>query len=328
MYRLTLLAIALALGATGSSQAAPPPDSPAGRIAADDAMLPPWEGGGNNDAIEKGLDVTVPPVDTMADFHGSVTDPALVIYASGNNFFAYKSLVDRFGALHPQWRGRVFYETLPPGLLLKQLQNGGTATAGNMTFTAKPDVMMAEKSASEGWVKAGFLAAPVVSFATNSLTIMVSSNNPSHVAGLVDLGRSDIALSMPNPTWEGVAAQIRAALVKAGGEDLATLVYKAKVAEGTTALTKIHHRQTPLWLMQGRVQAGVTWVSEAIFQEKAGHPISHVVIPDAQNVTATYSAAMAAGAPHPEAAKAWLDFISSDDAFEQLAPYGFGRYAP
>jgi hypothetical protein len=56
-------------------------------------------------------------------------------------------------------------------------------------------------------------------------------------------------------------------------------VYGTKVADGSTVLTHIHHRQTPLWIMQGKAQAGVTWQSEAMFQEQAQHPISHVDIP-------------------------------------------------
>ena len=122
--------------------------------------------------------------------------------------------------------------------------------------------------------------------------------------------------------------QIRNALVKAGGEALATRVYDIKVQNGSTVLTRIHHRQTPLWLMQGKVQAGVTWRSEALFQEQAGNRIAHVEIPAAQNVIAVYSAAMAASAPHPEAARAWLDFIHSDEAFAILETYGFKRNVP
>ena len=193
MTRRTLrgpLLAALTLSAL-PALAEPPRNSPAGRIAAEEAVFPPWQGGANNDAPDKGLDFTVAPVDTMVDFHGSVTAPELVIYASGNNFFAYKKLVDLFGEKHPQWRGKVFYETLPPGLLLKQLQNGGTITSGNLTFTVRPDILMAEKAASEQWVNRGFLAAPVVSFATNDLTIMVPAGNPAHIAGLADLGRPE-----------------------------------------------------------------------------------------------------------------------------------------
>jgi ABC-type molybdate transport system substrate-binding protein len=306
--------------------AAAPPGSPAARLNAAEAQFPPWQNGQNNDAPDRGLVFTVPPVDDMADFHGSLNDPALVLYASGNYFFAMSGLVKAFGDAYPAYRGHVFYETLPPGLLLKQMAAGGTITSGNLTFTVKPDVMMAEQQASEAWVKDGRLAAPVVSFATNDLTIMVPAGNPAHITGLADLARPDLPMIMPNPAFEGVARQIRASLVKAGGETLAKEVYEGKVAAGTTVLTRIHHRQTPLLLMQGLGQAGVTWRSEAVFQEKQGHPITHVDIPADQNVRAIYSAAMVTGAPHADAAKAWLAFIHSDTAFAALAPFGFQRF--
>jgi molybdate transport system substrate-binding protein len=209
---------------------------------------------------------------------------------------------------------------------MKQLEGGGTVTSGNLTFTVKPDVMMAEQRASAAWVKEGRLVAPVVSFATNDLTIMVPAGNPAHIVGLADLARPDLAVVMPNPAFEGVARQIRASLVKAGGEALAQAVYETKVAAGTTVLTRIHHRQTPLFLMQGVGQVGVTWTSEAIFQERQGHPIAHVAIPLEQNTQAIYSAAIVSGAVHMEAARAWLTFIRSDAAFAALAPYGFKRF--
>ena len=325
MNRLVLAAGGLLLS-IGAALAAPP-GSPAAKLEAAEGLYPPWQGGSNSGATAPGLVFTVPPADSMADFHGSLDRPHLVLYASGNYFFAMRDLVRAFGKAYPAYRGRVFYETLPPGLLMKQIAAGGTVTSGNLTFTVKPDVMMAEQRASEGWVKDGRLTAPVVSFATNELTIMVPAGNPAHIGGLADLGRPDLALAMPNPAFEGVARQIRASLVKAGGEALAVSVYETKVSDGTTILTRIHHRQTPLFLMQGLVQAGVTWTSEAIFQEQQGHPIAHVAIPADQNTTAIYSAAMVRGAPHAEAAKAWLTFIRSDAAFAALAPFGFKRVA-
>jgi ABC-type molybdate transport system substrate-binding protein len=269
----------------------------------------------------------VPSVDVLADFHGSLDNPQLVLYASGNYFFAMAPLVQAFGEAYPQYRGRVFYETLPPGLLLKQMDAGGTVTAGNMTWTAKPDVFMAERAASSDLVQTGRLRAPVVTFATNDLTVMVPAGNPAHVAALPDLARAGLALAMPNPEFEGVARQIRASLVKAGGEALAEQVYERKVLDGETILTRIHHRQTPLFLMQHLVEAGVTWKSEAIFQEKIGNPIGHVDIPAEVNTVADYSAAMVADAPHPEAARAWLEFLRSNNAFKAFEPYGFRRFA-
>jgi hypothetical protein len=49
-------------------------------------------------------------------------------------------------------------------------------------------------------------------------------------------------------------------LVKAGGEALAELVYGKKVRDGETVLTRVHHHQTPLFLMRHLVEAGVAWV--------------------------------------------------------------------
>ncbi len=328
MTRLFVPALALLLaGWLGEAMpAAIAQSSPAERFKADAAIYPPWQHGENADAADRGFEFTVPPVDVLADFHGSLDDPELVLYASGNYFFAMGPLVQAFGEAFPQYRGRVYYETLPPGLLLKQMDAGGTVTSGNMTWTVKPDVFLAERAASNDLVRQGRLAGPVVTFATNDLAIMVPAGNAAHVMGLADLARSGLALAMPNPEFEGVARQIRASLVKAGGEALAESVYGKKVRDGETVLTRIHHRQTPLLIMQHLVEAGVTWKSEAIFQEQIGNPISRVDIPAELNTIAQYSAAMVAGAPHPEAARAWLEFIRSDGAFAALQPYGFVRF--
>jgi molybdate transport system substrate-binding protein len=78
--------------------------------------------------------------------------------------------------------------------------------------------------------------------------------------------------------------------------------------------------------MQGRVQAGVTWQSEAMFQEQIGHAISHVEIPPGQNSTAVYAGAQVRGAAHPGAAREWLEFIRSPEALHIFERYGFKRY--
>ena len=133
---------------------------------------------------------------------------------------------------------------------------------------------------------------------------------------------------MPNPEWEGVAKQIKTSLAKAGGDALAKTVYEDKVKSGQTILTHIHHRQTPLFLMQGLADAGVTWKSEAIFQEQINHDISHVDIPAEQNTSGTYAVATVKGAPHLKAAKQWVEFLRSPTALEIFKRYGFKAYKP
>jgi ABC-type molybdate transport system substrate-binding protein len=298
----------------------------AAQPAPDAKVFPPWQDGANNDATNRGFEFTVPQVDDLADFHGDITDPKLVLYVGGNYFFAMAPLVAEFEKEHPSYKGRLYWETIPPGLLVKQIAAGGTITSGNMTWTAKPDAYFAGLKKVDALIGQGLLADPAVAYATNTLTIMVPKGNPGHVTGLADLGKPDVRLAMPNPEFEGIARQIEASLKKAGGQALAEAVYKTKVADGSTILTHIHHRQTPLFLMQGRVEAGVTWQSEAMFQEQAGHPIASVDIPASQNTTAIYAGAVVKGAAHPGAAELWLSFIHSPQALSIFEHYGFKPY--
>jgi ABC-type molybdate transport system substrate-binding protein len=289
-------------------------------------VYPPWQKGANNDVTARGLEFTVPEIDNLPDFHGNPIDPKLVLYVGGNYFFALAPLIKAFEAKYPEYAGRIFWETLPPGQLLKQMLAGGTVTVGNMTWTVRADVYLAGFAAVQRLVDQSLLEGPGVAYASNVLTIMVPKGNPARIASLTDLARSNIRLAMPNPDTEGITDQINGSLKKAGGEALANTVYGAKVKDGSVYLTQIHHRETPMFLMQGRADAGVTWRSEAIFQEQAGNPIDHVDIPVAQNTTGIYAGAVVKDAAHKAAGMRWLAFLKTDEALKIFEGYGFKRY--
>ena len=166
-----------------------------------------------------------------------------------------------------------------------------------------------------------------VHYATNDLAIMVAAGNPKHVAGLKDLGQPGLRISMPNPVWEGVARQIAASLRKAGGDALYRMVYVSKPGHGTTYLTQIHHRQTPMRIMRGDSDAGVTWASEVRFQQMIHNPITGVVIPAEQNSTAIYAAGVLKSAPHIAAARKWVDYLTTPEAQNIYHDYGFQSIA-
>ncbi len=291
-------------------------------------VFPPWQGAANDPVPERGLEFSVDEVDNMPDFHGDPIDPGLSIFVGGNYFFAMAPLVAAFTDLHPDLRGRIYYETLPPGRLLQQIRAGGRITVGNMSWIVHADVYAAGLKKLQMALDEGLLLAPLQPYASNTLTLMVAAGNPANVTGLHDLARPGLRVLLPNPRWEGVARQVQQSLVHAGGRVLEHSVYDDKVRSGEAILTEIHHRQTPMKLMQGRADVGVTWRSEAIFQESIGHPISHVDIPEADNVRATYAAAVVHGAPHPAAARAWVEFLASPQAQKILARYGFGPALP
>ncbi|MDA8224421.1 MAG: substrate-binding domain-containing protein [Betaproteobacteria bacterium] len=289
-------------------------------------FFPPWSHGANNPVQDRGLEFTVPEVDNLPDFHGDPMNARLVILVGGNYYFAMAPLVHEFERQHPEFKGKIYYETIPPGLCYEQIKKHGTVTVGNMTWTVHPDVYAAGLKRVTQAIDEGYGKAPAVRYATNTLTIMIPKGNPAHITSLNDLGKPGVKLVMPNPEFEGIGRQIKAALAKAGGEALVTAVYDTKVKNGETILTHIHHRQSPLYLMLGRAQAGVTWQSEAIFQEETGNPISHVNIPDAQNVSAIYAATPLKAAPHKKAAQMWVDYLHSPKALEIFEHFGFKPY--
>lgn len=318
--------IALGVAFSGLSFAATPAEAQVPPTKDNLGVSPPWQEGRNNDATHRGFEFTVPDADNLADFHGSPQNPALSLYVGGNYFFAMAPLVAAFEEKYPEYKGKLYWETVPPGMLVEQIKAGGTVTVGNMTWTVKPDLYFAGLNAVKAHVADGLLQGPVVPYVTNVLEIMVPKGNPAHITSLADLGRDDVQLAMPNPKFEGIARQIKLSLAKAGGQKLADKVYVTKVAEGSSTLTHIHHRQTPLWLMQGKAQAGVTWQSEVRFQEQAGHPIEGVAIPSEHNTTAIYAGALVKGAQHPVAARRWLDFIRSPEGLKIFESYGFKPY--
>ena len=296
---------------------------PAARTIAAQRAFPPWSGGGNNPAANKGYVFEVPDVNNVPDLHGNPGDANLVLFIAGNQFMVLPRLVEAFEAQHPELKGRIYYETLPPGILLRQMENKNTLTLGNLTLTVQPDVFEAGASRVAVLANQGKVG-NVVRYATNDLGIMVRKGNPKHIRSLRDLGRPDVRLSMPNPEWEGVARLIEQSIRKAGGDALVRQIMEAKRRQGTTFLTHIHHRQTPMRIAQGLSDAGVTWQSEVKFQESIGNPISGVEIPARDNTTGIYAAGVLADAPHRKAAEEWVEFLKSTKAQSIYRSFGFG----
>jgi accessory colonization factor AcfC len=284
---------------------------------------PPWSHGANNPATQQGYLFQVEDVDNVPDLHGNPEDARLVLFIGGNQFFVLPKLIAGFQKMHPELLGHIFYETLPPGILRKQMASNNTISLGNFTLHIQPDVYEAGAGVLEEMEREK-LVEKAVPYATNDLAIMVAASNPKKIHSLNDLGRPDVRVAMPNPQWEGVAGQIGDSLRKAGGDALFHSVYEAKVRNGSTYLTQIHHRQTPMRILRGDADAGVTWASEVRFQEMIGNAITGVEIPRNQNTTGTYAAGVLRDAPHGGAARAWVAYLTTPEAQAIYREYGFG----
>lgn len=273
----------------------------------------PW-----NTPPESKVMFTIPGVDNVPDLFGDINDPQLVVFFAGNQFMCIDDLMAAFKKEHPQYQ-RIFAETLPPGILAKQIM-GGSITIGNMRITLKPDVYTAGKSRTDQMPE---YFSRTVPYAYNRLAIMVRKGNPKNVKGLKDLGRADVRVSMPNPEWEGIGKRIEEAYVKAGTKTLRKTIMETKVKDSTTYLTQIHHRQTPMRILYNQSDAAPVWYSEAYYQMMINHPTDLVEIPEAENISATYVAGQMKNAPHMQAAKDFMDFLISPVAKAIYRKYGF-----
>ena len=83
----SLLVLAMTLPAL--SAASDDCEVPGRASAYPDEIFPPWQKGENNDALNRGLDFTVPEIDSLADFHGDLTDPKLVSVCRRQLFFRH-----------------------------------------------------------------------------------------------------------------------------------------------------------------------------------------------------------------------------------------------
>lgn len=274
---------------------------------------PPW-----NQPPESKVMFTIPGIDNVPDLYGDINDPQLVVFFAGNQFMCVDELLAAFKEAHPQYQ-RVFAETLPPGILAKQIE-GGSLTIGNMRITLQPDVYTAGRSRMLQMMP---YMEDTITYAYNRLAIMVRKGNPKKITGLKDLGRKEVRVSMPNPAWEGIGGRIEEAYVKAGGEALKKAIMQTKVNDGSTYLTQIHHRQTPLRVLYDQSDAGPVWYSEALYQQMLQHPVELVPIPEKENIKAVYMAAIVKTAPHREAAAAFVAFLAGEKARAIYRKYGF-----
>jgi ABC-type molybdate transport system substrate-binding protein len=234
--------------------------------------------------------------------------------------------MEAFRAKYPRYQN-IFYETLPPGILEQQIETGSLVT-GNLTISHRPDMFVAgEERLRRLDEKHGYFS-EIRPYYRNRLAIMVREGNPKAIRSLEDLGREDVSVSMPNPETEGIARKAIEAFEKAGGDDLANWIMETKVRDGTTFVTQIHHRQTPMRIMEGSSDAGPVWRTEAMFQRRIGNPIEKIDIPEEHNVRSTTAAGVMKNALHKEAARRFLEFLTSEQSAAIDERHGFEPIRP
>lgn len=142
--------------------------------------------------------------------------------------------------------------------------------------------------------------------AHNTMTIAVAPGNPLHVKSVADLAgpRLRVALGAPSTPSGRYAQELFA---KAG----VTVVPKSEEIDVRTVLTQVR---------TGQADAGIVYVTDIA---SAGAAAASVPIPAAQNVIATYPAAVVRKTADEDSATTFVTWLTSPEATAILRTYGF-----
>jgi len=147
-----------------------------------------------------------------------------------------------------------------------------------------------------------------VSFATNSMELVVPADNPAGVAQLSDLSRPDVrvALCQADVPCGATAAEV----LTLAGVVVTPVTLESDVK---AALAKVE---------LGEVDAALVYRTDALAADDA---VLAIRIPDEDNASTSYPVAVVAASSHQVAAKAFVDFVLSDAGAQALEDAGFGR---
>ncbi len=267
------------------------------------------------------------PANRADDIHNlDILDKAdLILFVAGNQFMLMEELLALFREKHPDIK-HIFYETLPPGLELKQILAGG-AVFQDKILPGKPDVYASvNEEAMYKLEEAGLIEkGDYFIYLHNRIVLMVKEGNPLNIHSVLDLARDEVRVSQPNPELEDIGVHIVNMYRQAGGEELVYRIMEEKRAEGTTIFTIVHHRETPLRLRKDTVDVGPVWATEVLTAQKQGLKVEMVDVGEEldQRKNVNYFITALKDAPHPENAKRFLEFIRSKEAQAVYQKYGF-----
>lgn len=231
----------------------------------------------------------------------SSDDPAdaepttLTVFAAASLTEAFDELAERFEAEHPSVDITLSY-------------GGSAALAQQVVEGAPVDVFAsAAEPPMQTVVDAGLAPDPVV-FATNTLELVVPAGNPAGVSGLDDLADVDLRIALCDPS------------VPCGAASEQLLDQEGVVAAPDTLESDVKAVLTKVSL--GEVDGALVYRTDVI---AAGDEVEGIEVPGAASVVNRYPIAALTEAGDPDAAAAFVGFVTGEAGRAVLAEAGFGK---
>ena len=235
---------------------------------------------------------TVAPAAASSSLKGEVT-----VSAAASLTDSFTALAKAFRAANPKVKVRLNFGS--SSTLVAQIQAGAPSDV-----IASADLSSAEKLVASGHV----VAAPRV-FARNSMAIAVKPGNPEKVKSIKDLARLKTIAMCGKAAPCGVYAST--VLSRAG-----VVVIEGNITRGVDA------KATLGAVVTGDADAAIVYKTDVI---AAGKSIQAVDIATASNVKAMYGIASIRGSKNGSLAKAFVDFVLSEQGWRILKGFGFQK---
>jgi molybdate transport system substrate-binding protein len=214
---------------------------------------------------------------------------------------------------------RTAYEGVAPGTTLTLSTDSSSTLAAQIEQGAPADVFLsADTTQPARLVEGGFARGDAVVFATNTLAIVVPSENPGGIRTPADVARPGVRI---------VAAGDEVPITRYAEELVMNLAdeagYPADFA--ATYAANIASREDNVKAIVAKIElgegdAGIVYVTDA----KASTTVKAIDVPDTANVAATYSGIVVDASTNPAAAKAFLDWFAGPEGQSILTGFGFG----
>ena len=232
--------------------------------------------------IDKGIQepsLSEPTANLVNDLHAEISQCDMVLTTAGNYHMALKELWDlyltKFPADNPlhNW----YYTTSPP--IAEQQITSSLVQFGNVKARCRPQVAVGPKKLIDSLVQAGFTTGDAVAITeTRGNVLLVKRGNPKSISTIWDLGRNDIRVVTPHPSFEAGSFRLYANSIydiaihdnnpPSGitARDLFDNIFNGASGDPEKWLSgkRIHHREVPWSIAYGKADVAVIFYHLAL----------------------------------------------------------------